>query len=58
MKIVFNVQMTEKVVKLLLTCRATRLDVQNTSGETALDIARKLEPKEILLTLESWERDE
>ena len=38
--------------------RATRLDVQNTSGETALDIARKLEPKEILLTLESWERDE
>ena len=47
----------KEVVKLLLTCRA-RLDVHNTSGETALDIARKLERKEILLALESWERDD
>ena len=47
----------KEVVKLLLTCRATRLDIPNTSGETALDIARKLERKEILETLESWERD-
>lgn len=46
------------MVKLLLTCRATRLDVQNTSGEIALDITRKLERKEIFLTLKSWKRDE
>ncbi|KAL9063448.1 MAG: hypothetical protein Q9161_009464 [Pseudevernia consocians] len=48
----------QEVVKLLLRCRATRLDVRNTLSETALDIARKLERREILLTLESWERDE
>lgn len=47
-----------EVVKFLLTCRAARLDVRNTSGETALDIARKLDRKEIVLALESWERDD
>ena len=44
-------------VKLLLIYRATRLDLYYTSGKLALDIARKLEHKEILLTLKSWERD-